>query len=120
MARERSRSTTSKQVGVKAYGQKPVGTGPYMVESWKNNQSITLVKNPDYWNKAAGGPYIDTIDMPIINSAQTQWLEFQKGSIDYSVVPPGQVAAAEDNPKVKSGEWTAKKLAGRSPSTSSA
>jgi oligopeptide transport system substrate-binding protein len=98
-----------KQVGAKAFSQKPIGSGPYMVESWKNNQSVTLVKNPDYWNQAEGGPYLDTIDMPIITSSQTQWLEFQKGSIDYTVVPPGQVAASESNPKVKSGEWTAKR-----------
>jgi oligopeptide transport system substrate-binding protein len=98
-----------KQVGAKAFAQKPVGTGPYMVESWKNNQSITLLKNPAYWDKSIGGPYIDTINMPIILESQTEWLEFQKGSLDYTSVPPGQVAAAEANPKVKSGEWTAKK-----------
>ena len=98
-----------KQVGAKAFGQKPIGSGPYMVESWKNNQNVTLVKNPDYWNQAEGGPYLDTINMPIITSSQTVWLEFQKGSLDLSVVPPGQVAASESNPKVKSGEWTAKR-----------
>jgi len=102
----------SKQIGAKAFAQKPVGTGPYVVESWKNNQSITLLKNPAYWDKSVGGPYIDTINMPIFvgaTSSSTEWLEFQKGSIDYTVVPPGQVAAAEANPKVKSGDWTAKK-----------
>jgi oligopeptide transport system substrate-binding protein len=98
----------AKQVGKKAFSQKPVGTGPYMVESWKSNQVVELVKNPAYWNKEAAG-YVDNIHMPIIPESQTVWLEFQKGSLDYSVVPPGQVAAAENNPKVKSGEWTAKK-----------
>jgi peptide/nickel transport system substrate-binding protein/oligopeptide transport system substrate-binding protein len=99
----------AKEIGAKAFSQKPVGTGPYMVDSWKNNQSVTLVKNPDYWNKDAGGPYIDTINMPIYESSQTEWLEFQKGTIDYTVVPPGQVAAAENKPEVKSGDWTAKR-----------
>ena len=97
----------AKEIGKKAFSQKPVGTGQYMVESWKNNQAIELVKNPDYWNKDAAG-YVDNISMPIIPESQTVWLEFQKGSLDYSVVPPGQVAAAEANPKVKSGEWSAK------------
>jgi oligopeptide transport system substrate-binding protein len=97
----------AKQVGAKAFAAKPVGTGQYMVESWKNNQAVELVKNPDYWNKDAAG-YVDNIHMPIIPESQTVWLEFQKGSLDYSVVPPGQVAAAEANPKVKSGEWSAK------------
>jgi peptide/nickel transport system substrate-binding protein/oligopeptide transport system substrate-binding protein len=75
-----------------------------------NNQSITLVKNPDYWDTSEGaGPYIDTINMPIITSTQTEWLEFQKGTLDYTSVPPGQVAAAENKPEVKNGEWTAKR-----------
>lgn len=99
-----------KEIGAKKFSQQPIGTGPYMVESWKNNQSITLVKNPDFWDKSEGaGPYIDTIEMPIITSSQTGWLEFQKGTLDYSTVPPGQVAAAEAKPEVTSGEWTAKR-----------
>jgi len=100
----------AKEIGAKKFSQKPVGTGPYMVESWKNNQSVTLVKNPDYWDTSEGaGPYIDTINMPIITSSQTEWLEFQKGTLDYTTVPPGQVAAAENKPEVKSGQWTAKR-----------
>ncbi len=99
----------AKKIGAKKFSQKPVGTGPYMVKEWKPNQRITLVKNPDYWNKDEGGPYIDVINMPIIESTQTEWLEFQKGTLDFSRVPPGQVSAAENHPKVKSGEWTAKR-----------
>jgi len=98
----------AKKIGAKAFSQKPVGTGQYMVQSWKNNQAVELVKNPDYWNKDAAG-YVDNIHMPIIPETQTAWLEFQKGSLDYTNVPPGQVAAAEANPKVTGGEWTAKK-----------
>lgn len=96
------------KVGDKAYGKKPVGTGPYMVESWKNNQSVQLVKNPDYWDTDNAG-WVDNINMPIILESSTEWLEFQKGTTDYTTVPPGQVATAENNPKVKSGEWTAKR-----------
>ncbi len=96
------------EVGAKAYGKKPVGTGPYMVESWKNNQSIQLVKNPDYWDTENAG-YVDNINMPIILESSTSWLEFQKGSVDYTTVPPGQVAAAENNPSVKDGTWSAKR-----------
>ncbi len=94
------------EVGAKEYARKPVGTGPYMVESWKNNQSVELVKNPDYWDTENAG-WVDSIHMPIILERSTSWLEFQKGTIDYTTVPPGQVAAAEANPKVKSGEWSA-------------
>ena len=96
-----------KKVGYKAYALKPVGTGPYMVQVWNHKRNIDLVKNPDYWDKANGG-YVDTIHMPIITSSQTSWLEFQKGAIDYTPVPPGQVRASQNMAQVKSGEWTAK------------
>lgn len=31
----------------------PIGTGPYMLKEWKRGESITFVKNPDYWDKNA-------------------------------------------------------------------
>lgn len=96
------------KIGEKAFNQKPVGTGPYMVESWVQNQSVDLVKNPDYWNKASAG-YVDKIHMPVIQDSNTQWLAFQKGDIDFSVVPPGQLQTAANNANVKSGAWVAKK-----------
>ncbi|MBE3076597.1 MAG: ABC transporter substrate-binding protein, partial [Actinobacteria bacterium] len=58
-------------------------------------------------NKDAAG-YVDNIHMPIIPETQTAWLDFQKGNLDYTEVPPGQVAAAKANPKATSGAWTAK------------
>ena len=96
------------EVGAKAFNRKPVGTGPFMVSEWKNNRFIRLVKNPNYWDKE-NAPYLDEVYMPIIPESSTQWLEFQKGTVDYCVVPPGQVSVAENMPKTKSGEWTAKK-----------
>jgi oligopeptide transport system substrate-binding protein len=95
------------KVGYKAYSAKPVGTGPYMVEVWNHKQNIELVKNTSYWDKANAG-YVDKIHMPIIVSDQTAWLEFQKGGLDYTYVPPGQIRAAKNMPQSKSGEWTAK------------
>jgi peptide/nickel transport system substrate-binding protein/oligopeptide transport system substrate-binding protein len=96
------------KVGAKAFNRKPVGTGPYMLETWKANRSVDLVRSPGYWDKQNAG-YVDRIHMPIISDLNTQWLEFKKGTIDFTPVPPGQVKAAENDPKVKSGDWVAKK-----------
>jgi oligopeptide transport system substrate-binding protein len=97
------------QVGAKKYARKPVGTGPYKVASWKKDRSLTLVKDPAFWDTSAGGPYIDTIDMPIVPEAQASWSQFQRGELDYTVVPEGMVATAENAPQVKSGEWSARR-----------
>ena len=96
-----------KQIGYKEYSQKPVGTGPYQVTKWAHKQSIEMVKNATYWDTANAG-HVDTIHMPIITSSQTSWLLFQKGDVDYTHVPPGQIRSSQKNPKVSSGEWTAK------------
>ena len=39
---------------------KPIGTGPFKFVEFKSNESVKLVRNPDYWRK--GHPYIDAID----------------------------------------------------------
>ncbi len=96
-----------KEIGYKAYYEKPVGTGPYMVSEWNHKQNVEMVKNPEYWDEANAG-YVDNISMPIITSNQTSWLQFQKGEVDYTHVPPGQVKASQTMPQTTSGEWTAK------------
>ena len=96
------------KVGEKAFNLKPVGTGPYEVQKWVQNQYVDLVKNPDYWDKANAG-YVDKIHMPVITELSTQWLTFQKGDIDFTSVPPGQVRSSSNNANVKSGEWSAYK-----------
>ena len=100
-----------KQVTVKAYAQKPVGgTGPYTIQKWAPDKYVTLVKNPSWWQASSGtGPYLDTITLKRYGNENSEWLDFQKGTIDWTRVPPGQVAAAENNPKVKDGTWSAKK-----------
>jgi peptide/nickel transport system substrate-binding protein len=37
---------------------KPVGAGPFMIDSYKSKESITLVRNPNYWG---GTVYLDGI-----------------------------------------------------------
>ncbi len=47
--------------------------------------------------------------MAIYLNVNTEWLDFQKGIIDYTMVPPGQVASAEQKAASSGGKWTAKK-----------
>jgi ABC-type transport system substrate-binding protein len=43
----------------------PIGTGPFKFVEFKANDSIKLVRNPDYWKP--GRPYLDAIDWRIIS-----------------------------------------------------
>ena len=33
---------------IKAYGEKPVASGPYMVQEWNHDESVLVVPNPEY------------------------------------------------------------------------
>jgi peptide/nickel transport system substrate-binding protein len=45
---------------------RPIGTGPFKMQSFSEFQNIRLVRNPDYWKK--GRPYLDAIDFTIVNN----------------------------------------------------
>ena len=69
---------------------KPIGTGPFKFVEFKSNESIRLVKNPDYWKK--GQPYLDAIEWRIVPSRSTRLLAFAAGEFDLTqtadVTPP--------------------------------
>jgi peptide/nickel transport system substrate-binding protein len=58
----------------------PIGTGPFKFVEYKPNESIKLVKNPDYWKKDR--PYLDGIEWTIIPNRATQTLAFIAGKFD--------------------------------------
>ena len=70
----------------------PVGTGPYKLESWDVGQSITLVKNPDYF---AGAANIDTIVFKIVTDSNAKTMQLQTGELDLAQVTPKDAAAFE-------------------------
>ncbi len=59
---------------------KPVGTGPFKFAELNRNVSIKLVRNPDYWKQ--GRPFVDAIEMRIIDSRSTRILGFVAGEFD--------------------------------------
>src|SRR5438128_2146225 len=55
----------------------PIGTGPFKFVEFKPNESIKVVRNPDYWKP--GRPYLDGIEYPIIKDVSTRLLSFIAG-----------------------------------------
>jgi peptide/nickel transport system substrate-binding protein len=60
--------------------QHPIGTGPFKFVEFKPNESIKLVKNPDYWKP--GLPYLDGIEYTIVTNRSTAILGFIAGKFD--------------------------------------
>jgi peptide/nickel transport system substrate-binding protein len=58
----------------------PIGTGPFKFVEFKQNESIKLAKNENYWKK--GLPYLDGIELPIISNRATAVLAFVVGKVD--------------------------------------
>jgi peptide/nickel transport system substrate-binding protein len=60
--------------------QHPIGTGPFKFVEFKPNESIKLVKNPDYWKP--GRPYLDGVEYTITPNRSTAILAFIAGKFD--------------------------------------
>ena len=80
----------------------PIGTGPFKFVEMKQNESIKLAKNPDYWKK--GLPYLDGIEYTIIKNRATAVLAFVAGKVDMTF-PTEMTAALEKD--IKSQDPTA-------------
>src|SRR5262252_4996496 len=59
---------------------RPIGTGPFKVSEFKRNETVTLVRNPDYWKK--GKPHLDRIEYSVMDSRSTRVLAFIAGEFD--------------------------------------
>jgi peptide/nickel transport system substrate-binding protein/oligopeptide transport system substrate-binding protein len=93
------------QIGDKDFAKRPVGTGPYAVESWRHDKAIRLVRNTTYWDKEQPG-WVDAVELGIYEDVESMWADFQQGELDCSQVPTEQVATLETSPEVVDGTWT--------------
>ena len=79
--------------------QHPVGTGPFMLQSWRVGEALTLVRNPNYWGAKAKLDKV--IVRPIAdNAARLQAL--QSGEINgYDLVDPADINTIKSNKNLK-------------------
>ena len=85
-------------------GENPVGTGPYMFESWDRGQQITAVRNADYWGEA---PSIDAFTVRVIPDKQTSLAALQAGEVDLVLdILPEQVGLVPQPLSVPATEYS--------------
>ncbi|MFF2321473.1 ABC transporter substrate-binding protein [Agrobacterium sp. NPDC058088] len=82
-----SPKTIAQPAGQQADLSKTAGSGPYVVESWKEGDHVTLVKRKDYnWGPAAvghtGPAYLDTITYKLVSEPSLRVASVQSGQAD--------------------------------------
>ncbi len=65
----------------KDFRSKPVGTGPFKLVKWLENQALLLSKNEQYFE--AGLPKLDAVRVNFMEDRNTAYLELMKGKLDF-------------------------------------
>ena len=79
--------------------ERPLGTGPFIIEEWVPGQRIVAKRNPNYWDE--GKPYLDEIDFDLTVNSSTALLRLQNGEVDVlgDSVPAADYQRVKNDPK---------------------
>ena len=72
------------KVGSQGLATKPLGSGPFCLQSWQKGTQINLVRNPYFWLKDAQGrrlPYLNAIKWRIIPDDNARVLALESGQV---------------------------------------
>jgi peptide/nickel transport system substrate-binding protein len=98
--------TKAIKAGPKLLTDKPIGTGPYKLQEWQRERSITLVRNEGYWG---GAPQIAAVEFRIIPEVTSRVSALLAGEIHLTPdVPPQSMEQV-----AKSGSNEIRTVAGR-------
>jgi ABC-type transport system substrate-binding protein len=91
-----------------AIGEHPVGSGPFVLESWRRGSRLVLARNPAYrevlYDEQPGPgdaeaqaiaqalrgrrlPMLDRVEISVIDEDQPRWLAFLQGELDLCSLP---------------------------------
>ncbi|QYM75635.1 ABC transporter substrate-binding protein [Leucobacter luti] len=88
--------------GMEENCQAPIGTGPFTIEKWAPQQSVTLVRNDDYQTpgpeaKHDTAAYLDGIEWRFIPDAATRYAALASGEVQVIDNPlPSDITAATE------------------------
>ena len=84
------------------FASKPIGTGPFMLASWKRGEALTLDKNPHYWKK--GLPYLDKVVFHNVEDVNSRETQLRAGELDVIFSPDwSQISTLESDPSLHVG-----------------
>jgi peptide/nickel transport system substrate-binding protein len=78
----------------------PIGTGPFMIESWEPTSGWEIVRNPNYWMK--GLPYLESVRAVYIPDPNTKVQAVTSGEADISDrIPFAQVKTIKEDDRLR-------------------
>jgi ABC-type transport system substrate-binding protein len=78
----------------------PVGTGPFTLTRWDQNQIIVLEKNPHYFKP--GLPYLDRIELRVMKEGVTRVTALRTGEVDFAnYIPREHVERLARDPQIQ-------------------
>lgn len=101
--------TSLDEDGAAGQATHPVGTGPFVFDSLAQNQSISFVRNDDYWGDVAK---LDRLTVELIPDASARTAALRSGRVDWiEAALPDDLASLEDAGFVATGnpfdwEWS--------------
>jgi peptide/nickel transport system substrate-binding protein len=80
--------------------QECMGTGPFALKEWKKGESLTLMKNPHYWEEDL--PLLDEVAVMLVPDDNARILQLQGGELDAMMnVPSSRVPELKMDPNLK-------------------
>jgi len=68
------------------FRKKPVGTGAFRFQYWREGEKLVLLKNENYFEKDDQGlrfPYLDAVNISFTRDKQSEFMEFMMGRLDF-------------------------------------
>jgi len=82
-------------------GRSPIGTGPFIMDEWQQNNTLRTHRNPDYWQRDANGvqyPYLDNLEFRVITDGASREASLRSGDVDLGQFPEAaQILSFKDD-----------------------
>ncbi|MEK4516204.1 ABC transporter substrate-binding protein [Paenibacillus sp. FSL H8-0122] len=92
--------------------KKPVGTGPFVIDTWDPAGDVTFTKNTNYWKE--GQPYIDKLVYKLIQDDSQAINQLKAGAVNaveaLSLQNAGEIKDGADTTVVTNGSWVTEQL----------
>ncbi|PQJ88556.1 peptide-binding protein [Aliivibrio sifiae] len=66
-----------------AYGENPIGSGPYVLNQWVKNQYVSMSLNPFYYGKKPAFPKL----IAVFGSEESRFIQLKMHQLNLSVIP---------------------------------